>query len=99
MGKKQLAEGGDGKMKVDFQCFDISAFSSEIFLESFKIRIYVKKKFFKENMCIYTYVFMYVYCGGGRGERERLLMKNSHFCYAQFLLFMIVMSSKVAMNQ
>ena len=43
MGKKQLAEGGDGKMKVDFQCFDISAFSSEIFLESFKIRIYVKK--------------------------------------------------------
>ena len=91
MGKEQLAGGGDGKMKLDFQCFDISAFSFEILLECFKIiGIYVYL-----HICIYVCLSV----EGEGGERERLLMKNSHFCYAQFSLFMIVMSSKVATNQ
>ena len=91
MGKEQLAGGGDGKMKLDFQCFDISAFSFEILLECFRIiGIYVYL-----HICIYVCLSV----EGAGGERERLLMKNSHFCYAQFSLFTIVMSSKVATNQ
>ena len=62
MGKEQLAGGRDGKMKMDFQWFDISAFSFEIFLECFKIiGIYVYL-----HICIYECLSV-----EGAGGRER----------------------------